>query len=91
MCMEVSPSKKIREGLIKFGVDGVSTTQGAKSGVIVHVIKKNSDCPLHCISHQSYCANPFPVQSGETCEGSFGNIVFLLQLLPSNAPLSSQS
>lgn len=59
MCMEISLSKKIREGLIKFGVDGVSTSQGAKSGVNVHVIKKNGDCPLHCISHQSRCPNPF--------------------------------
>lgn len=51
MCMEVSPSKKIGEGLIKFGVDGVSTSQGEKLGVIVHVIKKMVIVP--CIAYRT--------------------------------------
>jgi len=87
--MEVSLSKKRREGLIKIGGRwGFSTSQGTELSVIVHVIKKL--VIAHCIAYRTNLVVP-TLFSGETCEGSFGNIVFLLQLLPSNAPLSSQS
>lgn len=48
-----------KKRLITFEVDGVSTFQGAKLGVIVHIIQKNDGCPLHCTLRQSHCPNPF--------------------------------
>lgn len=48
-------NQKIRKGLITFGVDGVSTYQGVKSGFIVKLINKHTPfmVGVYCMAHHT--------------------------------------
>ena len=50
--------QKIREGLITFGADGVSTFQGAKTGVTVQLVTKHAPfmVGVHCMAHRTNLA-----------------------------------
>ena len=39
-------------------------------------------CPFYFTSYQPCCSNPFRFWGGETCGGSLGNIIYLLQPSP---------
>ena len=56
--------QKIRERLITFGADGVSTFQGVKFSVTVQLMNKHAPFmvgPLHDTPHESCCPDPIRV------------------------------